>query len=477
MGLFNFLFGGKYPSTKSYENKCIQHEADYKRYQEYAKSSELARYNELKTLLSTSEFKAKVNKLKTEKFSDTEAYKKEQEYKQLEKSSDIKSYFHVEKKVEPRLQSALASADYATYLELKPIVESAEFRAKQADKKAFKKSEEYATLKRYQKAAKSSDTKYVLKTQPSQEYKNYLATKQGDRLKKYEALKEYLATAEFINYKKEMTDSKRYQKSEECQLINEFDKLSKSKDIIWYNKCEAGDVFSDIKKWNLTFQEEFEGSQLDSSKWTFGYYWGQALANSVYSLEKEKQGFQKGNVVVSNSEMTIVTRKEQVHGKAWELPSGFVDKDFDYSSAVINTGASFRQKYGRFDFKVKFDFSKPLTHNIWLAGEKSTPQINVVNYGTLKAKQIETSVVLKDANKETILDGANFSDGYYIISLLWTPEKLVWSVNGVEAFTVRGAVPQEQMYIALSSNLVQDAPKLTQSGMTLDWIRVYTWQD
>lgn len=476
MGLFSFLFGGKYPSTKSYENKCLQHEAEYKRYQDFAKSSDLARYSELKALVESSDFKSKVNKLKTERFADTEAAKKESEYKSLASSNDIKSYLYVDKKVEPKLQSALSSQNYATYLELKTVVESTEFVAKTREKD-FKKSAEYQTLKRYQKAAKSSEVKYINKTQPSQVYRNYLAVKSGDRLKRYEELGQYVASSEFKSFKAEMTDKKRFQKSEEYRTICEFEKLSKSKDIIWYNKCSATQAFADLAKWKMTFQDEFDGGQLDNSKWTFGYYWGQALMNGVYSLDKEKQAFEKSNVKVYNSELTLSTVKGTTRGKAWQIPAGFVDKDFDFSSACVNTGASFRQKYGRFDFKVKFDFSKPLTHNIWLAGEKSMPQINIANYGTLKSKQIETSVVTKDGNQETVLDGADFGSGYYILSLLWTPEKLVWSVNGVEAFTIRKNVPQEPMYIAMSSNLTEDAPKLSNSSMVLDWVRVYTWQE
>lgn len=476
MGLFSFLFGGKYPSTKSYENKCLQHEAEYKRYLDFAKSSELARYSELKSLVESSDFKAKVNKLKNERFADTEAAKKENEYKALASSADIKSYFNIEKKVEPKLQSALSSQNYATYVELKAEVESPEFIAK-TRAKDFKKSPDFQTLKRYQKAAKSSEVKFINKTQPSQAYRNYLATKSGSRLARYEELGQYVASSEFKAFKADMTDKKRFEKSEECGLLKEFDKLSKSKDLLWYNKCTAAHTFADLAKWKMTFQDEFDGGQLDSSKWTFGYYWGQALMNGVYSLDKEKQAFEKNNARVYNSELTLSTVKSMTRGKAWQIPTGFVDKDFEFSSACVNTGASFRQKYGRFEFKVKFDFSKPLTHNIWLAGEKSMPQINIANYGTLKAKQIETSVITKDGNQETILDGADFSSGYYILSLLWTPEKMVWSVNGVEAFTIRKNVPQEPMYIVMSSNLTEDAPKLTNSAMVVDWVRVYTWQE
>lgn len=476
MGLFSFLFGGKYPSTKSYENKCIKHEAEYKRFLEFQGAQSLARYNELKQLLGTSDFQAKVNKLKNEKYSDTPAAKKEVEYKQLASSNDIKSFLYVDKKVEPKLHSALSSQNYAKYLELKPIVESAEFREKMSVK-GFKKTEDYQTYKSYRKAVKSSEVKYINKIQPSQIYKNYLATKSGERLKRYRELGEYVSSQEFLAFKAEMTDKKRYLKSEECRLINEYEKLAKDKDIIWFNKCKDTNAFADVAKWRMTFHDEFDGTLIDSNKWTFGYYWGQALNGSIYSLEQEKQAFQKGNVTVTNSELTILTRKELVHGQAWGLPSGFQEKDFEFTSGIVNTGASFRQKYGRFDFKVKFNFSKPLTHNIWLVGEKSVPQINVVNFGSLKKKQIETGVVAKSGEKEEVLSGANFSDGYYIISLLWTPEKLVWSVNGVETHTIRGVIPQEEMYIALSSNLTQDAPKLRESAMTFDWIRVYTWQE
>ena len=476
MGFFSFLFGGKYPSTKKYEAKCLQHVADFEKFKTIATSSEMARYIELKEITSSADFKARVTKLKTEKFSSTEACKKEQEYKRLASSQDIKDYLKFSSKgLDSKLQNCLESGNYKDSIELKGVVNSPEFRAKQASKD-FKKSEEYQTLKRFKRALKSSEVKFVNKTTSSTIYRNYTAIKGSDKLAKYEELKTYVNSNEFKSYKAEIEDKKRFAKSPEANQIAEYERLCKNKNILWYNKCLAQDSFADLKKWHLTFEDDFNGNSFDKNKWSFGYYQGQTLAKASYSLESEKQTFKEGNITALNSQLSISTRPEKAKGNVWSNTLGFVEGEFDFTSGIINTGNAFKQKYGRFDFKVKADFSKPLTHNIWLSTGKAEPQINVMNYGLTNAKSFLAGVALNGKYTSGTISGANFSSDFYIISILWTPEKIVWSVNGVEVYTYKGSIPQEEMYIVLSSNLKDNAPKLSHSTMSLDWIRVYTWQ-
>lgn len=480
MGIFSFLFGGKYPSTQKYEASLLKHAADYERFKSIASSAQLARYYELSEQLSQSEFKQRVEKLKTEKFSHTDAYRKMCDYNSMKKAADIKTYYSAKKQgIAQKLQAASASADYNRFLELQALVNSPEFRSKMTAKD-FKKSEEAKLYKEFKKVSKSSNVKTVSKIAPSAIYKTFQSLDGSDRIKTYEELEAYVNSAEFINFKKEMEDKNRFKKSQEYQLIKEHESLHNDKEISWYLKSLEADAFADIKKWTLTFEDNFDAMKLDESKWITAYYWGQAMAGGTYATPDELQLFKPSNVAVGNSEARLVTRNEQTEGRRWTTTLGFVTDKFDYTSGMINTGCCFRQQYGRFDFKVKMTSSKAVSHNIWMLGEKNIPQINIASLGKKKDK-FTIGLVTKDGAKSESIDGATFADKYYIYSLMWTPEKLVWYVNGVEVYTYKGTIPQEPMYILLSSHMKSDAmpekemSKPVNAEMAIDWVRCYTW--
>ncbi len=468
MGFLSFLFGGKYPSTQKYEASLEKEAADYERFKQIASSADYARFKELEATVNSNEFKNRVHKLKTERFSDTEAYKQEQEYNRLAKSSDLKMYTKFKsKQLDKRLDMAKQSNEYTRYKELESNINSPEFLALQKQKD-FKKTAEYQTLKEYQKLYKSSAVKFIRKTEASEAYNNFLKVDGSDRLKKMQALEEAVNSSEFKKFKAEMEDSKRFKKSAEAQTINEYETLAKNKDIVWYQKNLAANTFNAIANRTLTFNDEF--TNFDKQKWGVGYYYGIALANTSYSLMNERQTFSAKNVRSVGSELFIETRREDAKGKRWNPTIGFIDGEFDYTSSLINTGSSFRQKYGRFDFKVKMSQSAPVTHNIWMVGEKQTPMINVVTFGNDK-KNIRVGSVSNNGAKTVTVDGANFSE-YQIISLIWTANSLTWFINGKEVYTQKSDIPQEPMYINISSNVVAegDTPN---AQLAIDWVRVY----
>ena len=474
MGLFN-LFGGRYPSTKKYEAKQQQLASDYERFKELAVSEQVKRFDELNKIVNSAEFKKRVDVLKNQKFSSTDAYRKEVEYKRLRKSGDIKRYNKfVAKGNDKRIEEILASKEYARYQELRAVVETPAFKQKQKGK-GFKNSEDYQLLVEYQQLQKSSDIKFAIATTASADYKNYKQLKNSDRLQKFEALAAYISSPDFINFKAEIEDPKRYKKSEEASLANEFDALSKSNDIVWYKKNLAANTFAEVKKWKLVFEDNFDGVKLDTNKWQSGYYWGNQLLGDSYSPLGELQTYKKENISILNSVATLQTTKTAAKGKVWDPKFGFVDGNFDYTSALINTGASFRQQYGRFEFKVKMSNSAPVTHNIWMVGKTSAPHINVVNFG-LWRKKVAIGLVTEQRRKLVEVDGAKFNSDFYIFSLLWTPEKLVWSINGVEVQTITTDVPRQEMYLVLSSN-VHAKSNVQNAALEIDWVRAYTWNN
>ncbi len=471
MGIFSFLFGGgKYPTTSKYEAQLAQLKADFARYKQIESGNELKRLAELTKLTSSSDFVARVNKLKTEKFSSTEEYRKEQELKQLLKSSDYKDYLKLSGNGKAKqAESTLASVEYKEFDSLRKQVSSSTFMAKA---KKEKDSAEAKALARFKQLKSNSAFKAAEKLVASEAYKNYKKIEGSDKLRKIDSLKQFVASPAFVSKKAELEDKNRFRKSDECKAIEELATLNKNADIKWYLSQKEKKTFVDADKWQLTFEEEFKGSRLDN-KWLLGYYMGRKYSNVVYSLADERQNFVEKNAVVSGGSLDIQTRAGKSDGQVWNPHAGgFIKKTFDSTSALINTGDSFRQKFGKFEFKVKVSGAKnPVTHNVWLSSDKNS-EINVATFG-LAPKSIKLGSQVGNNRNYTTVNDVKFESDYYIYALTWTPNKLTWSVNGVEVYAQNVAVPQDEMYIGLSSNVVGDG-EVGNADLNVEWVRVYT---
>ncbi len=249
--------------------------------------------------------------------------------------------------------------------------------------------------------------------------------------------------------------------------IQEFDRLQKNEDIIWYFKVKDSDKFNILKERELTFSDEFDGDKLDSDKWLTNYYWGDKLLNDRYSVEPDLQAYtEKENFEIRNSLLKIITKPQKVQGKAW-TEGGFIIKDFNFTSGIVNTGKSFRQKYGIFSAKVKLG-NPAAKCAFWMLADKITPHINICHtkegkvffdFFTSSGKMFKTSI------------GGKYANDFFIYTLEWTPSRLVWKINGTEVFSTTSDVPQEPMYIGFSGGL--DKPVNSMMTTEIDWVRVY----
>jgi beta-glucanase (GH16 family) len=165
--------------------------------------------------------------------------------------------------------------------------------------------------------------------------------------------------------------------------------------------------------------------------------------------------------------LRIITKPQKVNGKVWDPSKGFYNKDFNFTSGIINTGASFRQKYGIFTAKIKL-----ADHNVrnafWLIGDRITPHVDVCRSGSGK---VWFDLFSSPGNHYKKSIGSRYLSDFYIYTLEWTSQSLIWKINGVEVMRQTTAVPQEEMYINLAGGV--DKPIGGISSMEIDWIRVY----
>jgi hypothetical protein len=434
-----------------------------KRFRDLDGSDKIKDYEQLEKFIESPAFREK-QKMKPFTFRDTDEFRKFDEYKTLKKDPEVKSF--LKSKVKEEIKK---SKTILRYEELAAFIKSSEFLAKKNMRPiTFKDSEEYKKLLEYKRIKSTLEIKEYYKFKTSKEYANFLNTDGSARLARYHELKEYVATPAFKQRKEYLLDKKRFEKTDMFRDEQEYKKLKKNEDIIWYFKIRDSNKFDILKSRELTFSDEFDGDKLDTKKWLTNYYWGEKLLKDRYSVESDLQAYtEKENFELRNSVLRINTKSQKINGKVWSATKGFTQKEFNYTSGLINTGNSFRQKYGIFSAKIKL--GNPQAKNaFWMLADKITPHLDICR--TSEGKILFDYFPAKGNNTKSSL-GSRYSNDYFIYTLEWTADKLVWSINGVEVFSQTGDIPQDPMYVLLAGGL--DKPINGMTSMEIDWVRVY----
>ncbi len=306
------------------------------------------------------------------------------------------------------------------------------------------------------------------------DFKAFKEYEKSEELHRYLDLDKEIKSSEFALRKRkikkaEYTDSEEYQKESEYQI------LKKSEKILWYFKMKKKYPFKDIEKWNLTFEENFNSGTLDTSKWMTKYFWGEQTMDSSFVLEDDKSFLTDGdNIEFYDNKARIVTKPANAEGLVWRSEQGFVREDFDFTSGLISTAKSFRQKYGIFKAKIKMAGGS-VAQTFWMNSDSMLPHIDVARFENGKLYSNFFSGSGNSPQKSiSKTGGSKYADQYYIFTLEWTPNKLVWKINGKIFKTQTSGVPQEEMSINLSTNLKKDASESgLPSAMEIDWVRVY----
>jgi len=473
---------GSFPSTAKIESEEAALIKEYNDFIEYADSDELKRYEELDKLISTSEFAEKKKAIKAQKFSNTEEYNKQQEYLLLKKTKHIKNYYKTKssKQLEEYFQMD-GSDELKKYEKLAEYVNSKEFaEEKQKAGKDFKNSEAYRKEQEYKKMQKSPSIRKYFKFKTSPQFENYQRLDGSEEIAKFEELEKFINSEEFRKVKDFMalSSKKKYEQSQEYKLEQEYLELKKSDKINWYYKLKKKNDFHKITDWDLTFEDDFTDGKLDNRKWMNNYFWGEVLLKDTYALPGDRHLNTDGkNIELQNSILKIITRKENTEGKIWNPVLGFQKQQFDYTSGLISTGKSFRQKYGVFKVKVRFSRA-PVRQAIWMVAEKILPHVDVAKLekNKLSLGNFWGNIAEKGGTNKKIVKkgGSKFSSDFFIYTLEWTPEKLIWKINDVQILKQTRGIPQEPMYMVCSAGVSDPVPDhQLPATMEIDWVKVY----
>ncbi len=436
MNLFFKKLTGKLLSTEKLEAIIQQNKDDVVRYRQIEASDTLKEYNELKEIIEAPEFQEKKRKLTTTKYNDTEVHHTLKHLRSLDKNKELQLFLYVSK-----------SELLDEYLK-------------------FRQSEDYVKLSDKESVAQSPDLKRMQKFEKSKAYLTWKKISETELPKEYQDLQEKTSTEEFKQEKLFWKNPRRWLTTPEYKQECRFAELAASKDIRFF-LSQKKEKIEKIESYQTCFSDDFDWKKMSDSLWQPGFAYKSDALKQQHSFINEHQAYNGGhNTGTVNGYLTILTHKEEVTAPAWDEKKGFVNHDFEYTSDVIQTAKAFAQEQGVFMAKIRCEGK--VHHTVSLGCNEKLPLVHLYNFD---GKKMHIGYADKDGFKGEIVTGLSWSK-YYIITLHWTKDEMIWYVNNIEVFRINKHLPAQALHFTIASFLPK-AEKPAEGHIDVDWIRVY----
>jgi len=487
--------------------------SDFENINAIAKSSNLARYHELEKIVHSPDFIHRRKETEALRYKGSPEHLKRQEYNTLNKSTRLKHYrvtleseeYHIflkldaaEKNKSVNLEEEdkkvktyrhfLRSKAYQNLLivekhdlpgkleELKNETSTPHFLEQEAfliNRDRYTTTPDYLLLREFTTLSKSDDIRFYLKCTNSSLYANYKEIVHSAALARLQELRIAVADQEFKQRVEFLKNKKRFELTPEFKLEGELDELGRSKLITTYHQLKKRSELSFFDQWEIIMDENFSDHQLSTKLWEPENYWGSKIAGFSFSQAAELQAFNGlKNIEIKNQVLSIVTKAEKSEGKVWDPAFGLIPKEFEYSSAILNTGNSFKIKEGVVEAKVKFRAEGAITSALSLTGSRPFPQIDVFRSGS---RRVGLGIIEQPANggtkKLTQVKGLNFNN-FHIYRLEISGDLLIWKINNHEVHREQFTQNPEGLFLNFVGTIHK--PINAQSlphHFEIDWVR------
>ncbi|MBQ7530293.1 MAG: hypothetical protein IJT12_01125 [Paludibacteraceae bacterium] len=436
MNLFFKRLTGGLQSTEKMERRILADEQRIARYRQVEQSEELKEYLELKKVVESKEFQQNKYNLIHTNYKNTPTHNTISTYKKLLNDKQLQMFLEME-----------TSKRLKDYLE-------------------FRNSENYIKLQSEKEVRNSLELKQMADFEKSAEYKSYLNYRNSKLPAQFKELSAEVATDEFKKQHAFWSNPNRWKTTDEYQQEVRYKQLAAKADIIFYMK-QDGDEIARMEKLHATFVDECDWLKLSESSWKPGFAYNNPKLIKQHSFANEKQANNGGrNAGAMDGKIQLFTKQEKVTATAWDAKKGFISKDFDYTSDIIQTADSFRQKEGVFMAKIRIEGN--IHHAFWLGSGERLPMVSIFHYN---GKNITVGNYTNDGFDGTVVRGIS-PRKYFIYSLRWTDRELVWLVNNVEVYRTTKNIPNEKLFLALSS-FIDENQRGSEGLLSVAWIRVY----
>ncbi|HYI61123.1 MAG TPA: glycoside hydrolase family 16 protein [Acidimicrobiales bacterium] len=208
----------------------------------------------------------------------------------------------------------------------------------------------------------------------------------------------------------------------------------------------------------LLLDEGFPGTALARSRWGTCHWWGPDGCTILTNDELE--WYRAEQVEVRGGVLRLTARPEVTVAEG---------RTFPYLSGMVSSGRPgdeptdrprFAFTYGRVEARFRVPRGTGLWPAIWMlpVTNRSLPEIDLVEvYGHAPDRPSMTFHDSAGGRKRREVQTADLSVGWHTVVLDWSRDRLTWSIDGVDRFSVTGAqVPREPMYLV--ANLAVGGP-------------------
>ena len=471
---FKLYFASTFGLIKSTAKIEAAHHAlltDFRMYKEFENSNELNEYLELEALVNSASFKQKKKELRGLSMKGSTEETQLHEHRKLDKNKRLHKYYHTLKSEElKRFDKISASEMMMKYKELKTAVER---HSLSALKKMDKQTQEHALYTEFTRLHDSTDLTFFRDFRKSSNYRNYELMLESPERKRFEELQKITGTDEFKARVAYLEDKQKWEKTEDAAKEVRFSEMKKMPQVINYLKYKNSNAFDFFKKWDLVFEDRFESGKLDTQKWMTRSHWAHEMLGQNFSQPGDLHAFTDGkNVLLDGKSLKIEVRKEKTTGMQWQIPFGFVEKEFDYSSGIVSTAGGEWWNHGILEAKVKYSPSNHFVDAIYMLGEESSPQINLVEMGV---KNRLGTLTKKEGGIHSECESISGlkSGEFYIFRLEWSSGSLKWKINEKEIFAIDLPIPSHTMHLNAASIVVTEPTEGLPHRFEIDWIRFY----
>lgn len=227
-------------------------------------------------------------------------------------------------------------------------------------------------------------------------------------------------------------------------------------------------------KWKMVFSDEFDGSALDTSKWTSDNGPTQPSPDWLSQYLSTRWA---DNVVLSDGICHLLIRKqERVKGVPW-------------TAASISTG-QFSQQFGFFEAKIRIAAASGVNNAFWLdtgevnsgPGKHFEIDINEGHYpAEVNLNYHDWSGEKDHPDAKKLSRAGNLSQGFHVYGLEWSEHELVWYLDDEEIWRQPITTGPGETRVILSTMVMRWAGPVTDSlankSMDVDWVRVYERAD
>ena len=236
--------------------------------------------------------------------------------------------------------------------------------------------------------------------------------------------------------------------------------------------------------WNLIFEDEFNGTSLDTNKWHTGFWWADADLYCTIEPNNELQLYTPWNVIIEDGMLKLRAQEENL---VWP----FNGELFHYTSGMVMTGGrinkidpGFTFTYGYAEARIKVPSGQGLWPAFWMmpADYKSKPEIDIMEILGHTPNIYRMHYHHSGGSLGENWDGPDFSQDWHVIAVNWDSDEIVWYVDGVEHFRFEdaSAISSEPMYLLLNLAVGGDWPGAPNASTPfpnyseIDYIRVWS---